>query len=144
MKQRNYVILEPEVAGGVGPGTEYDMTVSPPRITRLNYEFDGWLGDDVLESFPSFIITERGRKLLEQLAATGMIFADVQVSKSDEFHELHGDKTLPKFYWMQVHGKLGADDIALVSDGRLAVDAGLFARLNSLLWTHCDVAPLNS
>lgn len=46
-----YKLIEPEVAGSLGKETELDSSVFPPHVKKLHYEFDGWLGDDILESF---------------------------------------------------------------------------------------------
>lgn len=40
-----YFYLEPEVSGGLGDDAIMDTGVHPPVVTRLHYEFDGWLGD---------------------------------------------------------------------------------------------------
>ena len=53
-----YYILEPEVAGGFGENTIMDPTSRPPRVTRFHYEFDGWLGDELLETVACFIATK--------------------------------------------------------------------------------------
>jgi hypothetical protein len=53
------------VAGGYGEDAILDTSVCPERVERLHYEFDGWLGDDLLESFPVFIITERALRLFQ-------------------------------------------------------------------------------
>lgn len=36
--------------------TIMEATVHPPRVERLHYEFEDWLGDDLVESFPSFLV----------------------------------------------------------------------------------------
>lgn len=43
--------IEPEVAGGLGEETQMDSTVHPPLVKKLHLEFEGWLGDDILETF---------------------------------------------------------------------------------------------
>jgi hypothetical protein len=43
--------LEPEVAGGPGAATVLDSSTHPPRVARLEYHFDGWLGDNVLRQY---------------------------------------------------------------------------------------------
>ena len=43
-----YYHLEPEVAGGIGERTVLDRSGPRLRATSLHYEFDGWLGDDLL------------------------------------------------------------------------------------------------
>lgn len=63
--------LEPEVAGGWGEDTVADTTMQPPRVLQLDYCFDGWLGDDLLESFPVWIVTEKLAFLLQGSSLTG-------------------------------------------------------------------------
>ncbi|MEM6568382.1 MAG: hypothetical protein AAF957_08220 [Planctomycetota bacterium] len=41
--------LEPEVAGDLGPRTVADTSTHPPAVSRLHYEFAGWLADSLLE-----------------------------------------------------------------------------------------------
>lgn len=50
-------MIEPEVAGSLGKEKKLDNSVFPPHIKKLHYEFDGRLGDDILESFPCYIVT---------------------------------------------------------------------------------------
>ena len=38
-----YYVLEPEVAGGLGENSIVDHSVVPFQVTRLHYEFEGWL-----------------------------------------------------------------------------------------------------
>ena len=35
-----YVYVEPEVAGGLGQGTEMDTSVHPPVVRKLQYELE--------------------------------------------------------------------------------------------------------
>ena len=51
-------ILEPEVAGGWGEGTIANTSPHPPVVETLEYMFDGWGGDDLLATFPCFIVSE--------------------------------------------------------------------------------------
>ena len=66
------VVLEPDVAGGWGSHTIADASVDPPLVSRLRCHFDGWLGDDLLESFPCFIATARFSAALERAHLTGL------------------------------------------------------------------------
>ncbi|PTQ58800.1 hypothetical protein C8J45_1183 [Sphingomonas sp. PP-CE-3G-477] len=38
-----FFYLEPEVAGGIGPHSELHREDGRLVVTRLNYQFDGWL-----------------------------------------------------------------------------------------------------
>ncbi len=80
-----YKIIEPEVAGSLGEQAQIDNSFFPPLIKNLNYEFEGWLGDDILESFPCYIVTEQLRKGIESEGLTGINFDEVLVSKSELF-----------------------------------------------------------
>jgi hypothetical protein len=63
--------LEPEVAGGWGANTEADTSKHPPVVSRLHYEFSGWLGDCLLESFPCFIATNAVIDSLSNVGISG-------------------------------------------------------------------------
>lgn len=92
-----HYILEPEVAGALGPRSVVDTSTSPPTVIALDYEFITWLGDDLLEAYPTYIVTERLRTALEQFGGTGYTFADLIVSHSEGFHEVTPHTLLPSF-----------------------------------------------
>ncbi|MEQ1810610.1 MAG: hypothetical protein ABL889_11830 [Terricaulis sp.] len=116
-----YYLLEPEVAGGLGEHTIMDRRVHPPIISRLHYHFDGWLGDAILETFPSFIVTQKAQEALLAEGISGIAFDRVEISVSDAFQELYPGRQLPKFVWLKPEGKVGHEDVGTVEDGRLVV-----------------------
>lgn len=132
------VILEPEVAGGLGEGTVMDRSVHPPRVSRLVYEFEGWLGDGIVESFPCFLVTEALAQALTEARLTGFALADVTVETTDEFNQ-HFARPLPRFLWLQVTGRAQLDDFWLHTDNRLAVST---RALDVLRTQHLDNALL--
>ena len=81
-----YYMIEPEVAGEIGENTIYDNydeiinQKKKPIISHLHYIFDGWLGDELLEVTPCFLISERLKKEIENHGFSGCRFADVEVS----------------------------------------------------------------
>ena len=75
--------LEPEVAGGFGQATVIDTPVTPNVVTQLEYEFDGWLGDELVEFITVHLVTLRVRDALVDAGATGIQFAPVTVSRSE-------------------------------------------------------------
>lgn len=135
-----YYCLEPEVAGGLGAGTVMDRSVSPPRIKQLHYEFDGWSGDELLESFPCFIVTERLAHDIQRLDPTGAQFADVAITKSSQFEELHRAQPLPHFKWLRVTGTPGKDDFGISRDNRLVVSERVLKLLKTAAFSHCTIA----
>lgn len=116
-----YFVLEPEVAGGLGPHTVMDRSVHPPVVTKLHYVFDGWLGDEIVESFPCFIVTVSLLEKLEDARLTGFEVDELEVSASDEFRDLLPETVLPKFVWLKVVGTAGMADVGMSRDHRLVV-----------------------
>jgi hypothetical protein len=133
-----YYALEPEVAGHLGDHAVVDCSVHPPAVERLHYEFDGWLGDDLLESFPCFIVTKGLRERLAESGLSGYLFDDAEVSRSDLFEEIHSDRELPEFAWLKIVGHAGIDDFGLSSDHRLVVSQRALDVLKSFKLDNCD------
>jgi hypothetical protein len=137
-----YFQLNPEVAGELGETTVIDNSTHPPRVSKLEYQFDGWLGDDLLEAFPSLIVTDKLRNELDQSGLTGFRFDDVAATKSPTFTELHPNLDLPKFHWLQVFGIVGSEDFALKRSGQLVVSERALELLRHHNITHADVEEL--
>jgi hypothetical protein len=127
----NHFIVEPEVAGGLGEHTVMDCTVRPPKVSKLHYKFDGWLGDSLLESFPCFIATKDLAQKLKDLHPTGVAFCEVEVEKSELFRRVHPNRKLPDFLWLKVSGKPGKDDFGLADDLRLVISQRVLDLLKS-------------
>jgi hypothetical protein len=135
----NYFFLEPEVAGELGKGTMLDTTVHPPLVSKLVYQFSGWLGDVLLESFPCFIISDDTAAALEKDSFTGLSFSEVETSTTSEFNTIYPDCILPKFRWLQVRGLAGNDDFGLASDHRLVVSEKALEKLRQFGISHALV-----
>jgi hypothetical protein len=116
-----YYEIRPEVAGGLAKGSVLDRSTHPPIVHKLHYEFDGWLGDALLESFPCFVVTDHLAKALERSDLRGIRFSPVATSTSEEFQEIYPGRQLPDFRWMQVRGRAGEDDFGIASDLVLVV-----------------------
>jgi hypothetical protein len=116
-----YYYIEPEVAGGLGNDTVIDASVHPPIVTKLEYQFEGWLGDEVLETFPCFIVTDAVAREITGLKLTGFSLGSVKVSKSESFEEVAPSMLLPSFFWLKVEGEAGMSDFGIAKDYRLVV-----------------------
>jgi len=137
-----YRLIEPEVAGGLGEQTQLDNSFFPPLIKNLHYEFEGWLGDDILESFPCYIVTEKLRKGLEQEKLTGISFDEVIVSKSETFLELYPNKELPNFFWAKINGESNRDDFFITEKNGLAISERAYSLLKNYKIDQADVEDL--
>ena len=123
-------VIEPEVAGGWGDNIIVDRSVEPVRVEHLHYQFDGWLGDDLLTTHPVYICTEQVAAALQAGRFSGVELADVEVSRSSQFLELHPSRALPVFRWLKVTGKAERDDFGL-RDRHLVVSDRAMSCLNS-------------
>jgi hypothetical protein len=139
----NYFYIEPEVAGGLGENTILDHSVHPPRVERLNYEFDGWLGDGLLEAFPCLIVTRGGADAIEAAKLTGVEFAEVEVSVSEQFQMYEHDVELPPFVWLRVSGVAGRDDFGIAVDLRYVLSQRALDALQPVGLDHADIEPFD-
>jgi hypothetical protein len=130
-------LLSPEVAGQLGKNTIFNNT-HPPTVKNLHYEFDGWLGDDILESFPCFICSERLMLYLKNSGLTGFEFRECEITQSDQFIDLYPDLELPKFYWFVVNNNSDSD-FFLLSNASLIVSGNGLAALKKFQISHCDI-----
>ena len=116
-----YFYVEPEVAGGLGNATEIDTSVHPPIVKKLNFNLEGWLGDELLETFPCFIVTKRVERAIRDASLEGVEFRPLLVTFSEGFAESHPAVKAPDFSWMHVIGKAGLDDFGIAEDLRLVI-----------------------
>jgi hypothetical protein len=108
-----YFYLEPEAVGEIGERTIMDPSFHPPIVTKLHWVVDHWIGDVLVELFPCWIVTAAAMKQIKLAELTGMSIDDVEVTVSDQFHEFHPSRGLPKFVWMKVEGLPGRDDFGV-------------------------------
>ncbi|RPD42465.1 hypothetical protein [Chitinophaga barathri] len=102
-----------EVPGNVADSEFIDRQARPQLISKLKFEFDGWLGADIVESIGTFIVTDRLKKAIEEEGLTGATFDVVEVVRTEMFKELYGDKELPQFHWLKPAGTPMKDDISV-------------------------------
>jgi hypothetical protein len=127
--ENSFTAFEPEVAGELGAGSEIDTSAHPPTIHRLEYEFHGWTGDDIVTSFPVFLITVELKKAITNAKLTGATFDSVKITKSDEFRDAYPKLELPEFAWLRPIGQAGSDDIGYTNHTFLVFSARTMAVL---------------
>jgi hypothetical protein len=49
--------LDPQVAGELGEGSVLDTTVHPPVVTEVDYVLDQPEADELIQSFPVFLVS---------------------------------------------------------------------------------------
>ena len=131
--------LEPEVAGELGDGSVLDTSVHPPHVSKLEYTLTGWLGDELLETFPCHIVTESLGAALISARLIGFQLDDVEVAVSDEFKEMSPGRSLPNFKWLKATGRAGVDDFGLSGEHTLVVSDAALRQLRQHTLSQCDV-----
>ena len=139
-----FYALEPEVAGNFGEATVGDLQARPPRLKQFDHEFDGWLGDPLLEVISNFIVTDELKRRLINANASGAWFGPVEISKSPSFEDWHPNFDLPPFSWLRITGCAGKDDFGLSSGGILVVSERILSLLRSSGMKYCDIAEYKS
>ncbi len=153
-------LLGPEVAGGWGPHTVVSNraelaagTASFPNVTYLEYRFEGWLGDAILETTPCFIVTFSLADSLRKSDLTGFHFDYVEVSLSEDFENASPVAPLPEFERLLVTGRINlhpnkwfsdwsGDDICLSNAADLVVSERCLQVLQKHNLNYCSVKRL--
>ena len=137
-----YYKIKPDVAGGLAGNTIVNNTQYPPVVSNLHYEFDDWFGDDLLTSFPCFIISENLYYELSKSNLTGFEIDNCLISISGIFEDLHPEGLdLPKFYWLKV-GENPDNDFWLFEHKRLCVSENALNLLKKFNLSHAEITAL--
>lgn len=119
--------IEPEVSGQLGDNTNIDVSIDPPKVEHLHFVFYGWLGDDLIECFPVFLITEKLKNALAISELSGYEIKDCEIEESDEFKLLQ-NVILPNFFWLLITGNKN-DDFSITGN-KLKVSDNAYSFLN--------------
>ncbi|GIP63055.1 hypothetical protein J32TS6_16100 [Virgibacillus pantothenticus] len=147
--------LEPEVAGGHGEKTVYgtkkdiEMEGISGKVKFLHYEIEGWLGDDLLEATPAFIISGRVENELRKSKFKDYKVEECLVTTSNEFKELYQNKKIPSFCRFIPLGtieviednftKWSGHHFCLSSKGELVVTKEALDFLQKFSMENCDI-----
>ena len=140
-----HYLLQPEIAGGLGRRTVVESEArryterQEAFVSSFHCELDGWLGDDLIESFPCFLVTEILGTVLAAEHLSGFELADVEVTSSKYYQQIHPGSTLPKFRWLQITGTPEEDDFWIENDQSLAVSDQAWRLLSKFQLQHCSV-----
>jgi hypothetical protein len=132
-------IIEPEVAGKLGDGAILDHRTKPPVIEKLHYDFDDWLGDDILAGFQCFICTESLAQAIKENNLSGYKFEECKITKSQLFNDLNEDGLdLPTFFWFRVIGNEN-EDFFIVPNMTLVISERALNTLKQFNVNHCVI-----
>lgn len=150
--------LEPEVSGGHGEytiyGTEDDIATEgiSGKVKYLHYEFEGWLGDDLLESTPAFIVSSILETELENSDFIGYKLEECLITTPDKFKEMYPNKEIPAFSRFIPLGKIEVEGenfknwsghhFCLSPKGELVVTQEALDFLKRVSIDNCYITPL--
>ena len=117
----NSFVLEPEVPGGWGEGTIADTSVHPPIVIELVYEFAGWLGDELIETFPCFVVSGSLASALVAAGLSGVELEAISVKLSPDFLSNESGVEEQKWVRLKPTGSVGRDDVSLSVGNELIV-----------------------
>ncbi|WP_416808984.1 hypothetical protein [Bacillus thuringiensis] len=156
----NLYLLSPEVAGGHGEKTIYSNEKNigtegvSGKVQFLHYEFYGWLGDDLLESTPCFIVSEKLKNALLSSELKDFKLEECLISLSEEFLELYPDKELSNFWRLIPLGTVNCENgnysewsghqFCLTTRGDLIVTEEVLSFLKSFTLKYCDISLLKN
>jgi hypothetical protein len=141
---KKYNIIQPEVIVGIGENTEGEDINDHEGISHLHINLEDWLGDDLVEVFPCYLVTEKLKNNLESSQFTGYSFNDVELTKDEYFSDNYQlNKALAKFYWLKINGREGTDDLFIGEKFKLQVSAEFLLFLKSKIFQtdYLDINP---
>jgi hypothetical protein len=100
---KEYLIVRPEVIVGIGGNTEYYPTEfiegKKRLVTKLHIQLEDWLGDDLMEIYPCYIVTQQLKEALENNSFIGFTFAGIEVTEDEYFEDNYQlEKPRPDFF----------------------------------------------
>lgn len=134
----SFYALGPEVAGGLGSRAVVDASLHPPSVQHLHYEVEDWLGDDLLESTPCFLISPAAAAALERASCTGLRTTEAEITVAPGA-DLRVDRRVLDFLWLRPQGEPGEDDLGLDDVATLVVSDRALGVLRGFDLHHCDV-----
>jgi hypothetical protein len=105
--------VEPSVDGGFGERTQlvkgdgnFGDELSRTDVSVLAHQFQGWSGDEIVTSFPCYLITQRLLDDLLRTGLTGISHESAIIAVSDEpFTSLTAIEE-QRFVWLKPTGKI--------------------------------------
>lgn len=117
-----FYIIRPEIPAGIGENSQLERTLGKPlKVIKLHLAFEDYSGSDLMKTSPVFYVTKKLKEGLYNSDLTGIeCFESFEVSKSENFEEMHPNKVLPIFYWFKINGVAKKTDFG-VELGKLIV-----------------------
>lgn len=124
-------VLEPLVAGELGEGTDLDATKHPPVVRQVDYVLDLPTDEDLIQSFPVYLVSEELAAALATANLAGFQLDDAHVRPSDQYEVFGGGPPPKRYRWLRLDPS-PAPDCWLDEHYRLCVSERMYA----VVWSH--------
>lgn len=131
--------LDPQVAGELGEGTELDGRTHPPVVSAVEYVLDQPENDDLIQSFPVYLISVDMEQLLIHHGFTGFTLDDAAITAGDVYLEVHGPVPTPHYRWLRIAGRESDSDCWIDESLQICVSNRMMAAMRALRLDECDV-----
>lgn len=136
---KKYYIASPQVAGELGPNTKF-ISRAPLRVDSVEYLFNVWPSDTLLEAYPCFIIRQDLQLVIQNSGLTGAVFGECLTGFTD-YVDAADRTSIPKFARLDPHGVLGVDDFCMSPTQKLLVSERAKTILSDFT-LDCEYRPL--
>ncbi|WP_206743172.1 hypothetical protein, partial [Chryseobacterium sp. Leaf394] len=118
---------------GLGEKTEFvEQKLTSKTVSKLHIKLEDWLGDDLMECYPCYLITENLKENLKNQTFTGYMIEDVEISMGEYFFNNYNvNKSIPKFYWLKINGDENKTDLYIGKEKKLFCSEKLLNFLTS-------------
>ena len=134
--------LEPHVAGELGGATRLDPSQHPPAVSEVEYLLDGPEADELIESFPVFLVSTALAERLSVEGLTGFALGQATVRPGAEYTAMYGDAAHPDYLWLRPDGSAPSEDAWLDHEYRLCVSDRMMSALQQHRIGRCAIEPL--
>lgn len=136
--------VSPEVPGTLTDSAIVDWTCHPPVVSSVEFEFDGWMGDELITTFPVFLIGPNALGAVQSAGLGGYEIGPAEITLSEQYREvaefLPVDEEPAGFVWFKPTGQAGRDDFGINEQHRMVLSDRALKVLRPLMPT-ADVVP---
>jgi hypothetical protein len=134
--------LDPQIAGELGGRTVLDSTTHPPVVRELEYVLDQPEADDLIQSFPVFLVGVDLARRLQEAGLSGVGLAEAVVRPSAEYTAAYGRAPHRSYRRLQP-GNVG-EDCWVDDSGRLCVSDRMMRILDDAELSDCLVSEIRT
>lgn len=135
-----YFELKPEVAGELGAKSVF-ISRYPSAVCYMEYLFDRWPADDIVEAYPCFAVTAALKSAIEQQEYTGVQFKEAEAGRGPNYEFNSRGVALPVIYRLLPLGIAVLDDFSLSPKATLIVSESALDTIRKFRTEDLDVSP---